>query len=280
MRSAFVAACLAMALCGHGAEADVLDKIAETGRVQLGVRGAAPPFSYLDFQTEPAGLAVRLCEEVAARIGAQLGIDEIEIDHGIVTASTRFGALGQGLTDIHCGPASVTLKRRETLDFSLLYFVDGAAVAERPGGYDALLANQTGKIGVLDGTTAVAVAQGLIETHGLDAEIEAFASHPRGLTALRDGKIDIYVGDHAILLFQVSNMDEAGGVTVRDEILSFEPYALAVRGGERRLLLAIDRALSDIYRSGLIFDLIRQELGSFEIPPQTRAIYKIVGLPD
>jgi len=275
----FIAACLAATLWGAVATADVLDKIAETGVVQLGMRGAAAPFSYLDFQTEPAGLAVRLCEEVARRVGAELGLADIEIKHGIVTAATRFGALTQGLTDIHCGPASVTLTRRETLDFSLLYFVDGAAIAERAGGYDRLL-SQGGTIGVLDGTTAVGLVEKLIAEKGIDAKVQTYASHPRGLKALRDGGIDIYVGDRAILLFQVSNMDQTGEITVQDDVLSFEPYALAVRGGERRLLLAIDRALSAIYREGLVFDLIRQELGNFEISAQTRAFYRIVGLPE
>ncbi|MEM7188071.1 MAG: amino acid ABC transporter substrate-binding protein [Pseudomonadota bacterium] len=278
MRTVF-GAILAAWLSSSATAQDVLDKITETGVVQLGIRGAAPPFSYLDYQTEPAGLAVRLCEEVSRRIGRELGIDDIQIEHGVVTASTRFGALTQGLTDIHCGPASVTLTRRESLDFSLIYFVDGAAIAEKPGGYDRVL-EDGGTIGVLDGTTAVGLAERLIEEKGIDAKVEAFASHPRGLKALRDGGIDIYVGDRAILLFQVSNMDQAGEIAVQDDVLSFEPYALAVRGGERRLLLAIDRALSEIYREGLIFDLIRQELGNFEISSQTRAIYRIVGLPE
>lgn len=276
----FLTAILAFAGLHLSAYADALDRIEANGEIRLGIRADAPPFSYLNAETEPAGLAVRLCEEVARRIGKTLGHDPISVNHKIVNAASRFPALDEGLTDLHCGPATVTLQRREKLDFSVLFFVDGAAIAERRGGYEAVMADKRGSIGAVEGTTTMAIVQAFIAEHSLETEIRAFPSHTRGLKALHDGDIDLYVGDRAIVLFQIGLHGFFDRVSVRPEVLSYEPYALAMRGGERRLQLAVDRALSQIYEEGQIFEMIQAELGNFEISDQTRALYDILSLPN
>ena len=259
---------------------DVLTGIAERGKVVLGVRADAPPFSYLDEDTEPAGLAVRLCEEVVARISRQLGGAALEIEHRVVSAKDRFAVLREGQTDIHCGPASATLKRRASLDFSLLYFVDGATLAHRPDSYDALFESRRGRVGALAGTTSVPVAQDLIARNQLDAELVTYPSHQRGLRALADQAIDLYIGDQSILLFQTSALGLTSEIVVREDILSFEPYALVMQHGEDRLRLAIDRALSAIYEEGMIYDMIEAEMQNYPLTPEAEAVYQIVALPE
>jgi len=268
-----------IALMASGsAMADVLSDIKDRGIINLGIRADAPPFSYLDAQTEPAGLAVKLCQEVAARLGTELGV-ELEIEHKIVNAKTRFPALQEGLTDLHCGPATATLSRREALDFSILYFVDGAGIAARKGGYERVFETRKGSLGVVSGTTTEKMVHKLIAAEELDVELVTFPSHNRGLKALAEEEIDLYFGDKSIVLFQIGAHGLFDKITVRSEVLSFEPYALAMRAGERNMQLAVDRALSAIYEEGLIFTIIDQELGTFPLSDATRAIYEIVGLP-
>lgn len=278
LRAAFAA--LSILLAAGQASSDVLETIIDRGVIRIGVRGDAPPFSYLDERTEPAGLAVRLCEEVVARMAESLDLDELEIEYRVVSAEGRFQALNQGLTDLHCGPASATLKRRETIDFSVLYFVDGAAIASPRGRYEKIMQTRTGKFGVVAGTTTEVVLKSFVEENQLDASIVRFPTHRRGLKALANEEIDGYAGDRAILLFNAGVMGLLGDVVVRDEVLSFEPYALAMASGEQGLRLAVDRALSSIYESGKIYELIERELGTFEISEDARAIYNIVALPE
>lgn len=271
---------LAILLAPFPAAADVLEKIRTTGEIRLGVRKDAPPFSYLNANAEPAGLAVRLCEEVAGRIAGYLNLPELSVEHRVVSASERFDILAEGLTDLHCGPASATLSRRETMDFSILYFVDGAAIAEREAGYEGVFARGAGRFGVLAGTTTVGIARDLAERNGVKAEIIEFPAHNRGLLALDTGQVDLYFGDQAILLFQIDKLGLAGRIGVQEEILSFEPYALVMRRGEHAMRLAVDRALSEIYAEGLIYELIEDELDNYPLPPEARAVYEIVGLPE
>lgn len=275
---------LAVALLAAAApmavSADVLDRIGERGAIRLGVRTDTPPFSFAGPDGAPAGLAVRLCREVATLIAGRLGRESLEIEYVPVTALDRFPALIEGRTDLHCGPASTTLGRRETLDFSLLYFVDGAGAAVRPGVFETVFDRRAGRLGYLAGTTTAAVVMDLIARNGLDAETVEFADHAAGLAALDAGRLDIYFGDQAILLFQIEKLGLADRIAVMEEIFSFEPYALAMKRGESRLRLEVDRALSAIYERGLIHDIILEELGDYPLPPETRAVYQIVGLPE
>lgn len=270
---------LVATLAAGSVQADVLERIANAGEIRLGVRADAPPFSYMGANGQHRGLAIAICEEVVVRIGRSLDVALTPV-HVPQTAKTRFQALVDGETDLHCGPASATLARREIVDFSILYFVDGSTLAGRPGTYAEVFTDKAGTFGVLDGTTAVHVIEDLIARNDLDAELERFSSHEAGLAALERGDVDLYAGDQAILLFFLAQLFPDADLVVQDEVLSFEPYALVMNRGESALRLAVDRALSALYADGTIHRLIKEELGDFPIPPEAEAAYEIVGLPE
>ena len=262
------------------AGANVLQDIKDRQMIRLGVRSGAPPFSYQDAGGRPAGLAVALCREVTNRIAAQLGLNRLGIEYVVVDAKSRFKALQSNQTDLHCGPATATLGRREAMDFSLLYFVDGAAAAVRPGTFESVFDQGAGTFGFLGGTTTEAVVKDLIKRNALQVTLKAYDSHGAGLRALAAEETDVYFGDQAILFFQIDQLGLADRIAVIEEVLSFEPYALAMKRGESGLRLAVDRALSSIYDEGMIYKLILDELGNYPLPPEARAVYQIVGLPE
>ena len=275
-----IATAICLALASGPAQADVLQEIADRGVIRLGVRSDAPPFSYTDVNGAPAGLAVRICDEVARLISRAMEKRNLGIDHVVVNAQDRFPALIEGRTDLHCGPASATLTRRATLDFSILYFVDGAAAAVRMDGPDMVFDITGGKLGVLRGTTTEIVVEDLIQRNNMNAEIIRFTAHTEGLAALAAGGIDSYFGDQAILDFQIEKMALTEKVAILEDTFSFEPYALVMRRGEDTLRLAVDTALSEIYDRGLIYQMILDEMGNYPLSPEARAVYQIVGLPE
>ena len=274
-----LALCLVTSLAGT-ASADALDRILERGTVKLGVRKAAPPFSYQDENGKAAGLAVRLCNTVVQLI-ARHHNTQLSAEYEFVDARQRFGALAQDRTDLHCGPASATLRRRETLDFSLIYFVDGAAAAVRPdGSFDTIFDTPGARFGVVDGTTTKGVVEDLMERNTLDVTLETYGGHEEGLAALAASEVDVYFGDQAILFFQIEAQGLIGKLNVIEEVLSFEPYALAMKRGEGDLRLAVDRALSQIYETGLIYQMILSELGDYPLSTEAKTLYLVVGLPE
>ena len=262
------------------AAADVLTDIAQRGTIRLGYRGDAPPFSYNSAIGEPVGLAVALCAETAMSIRNQLDLPKLDVEWVEVNARNRFEALLEGRTDLHCGPASATLGRRKTMDFSLLYFVDGADVVIRPGVYETIFDISSGTVGVLGGTTTETLVRDLIQRNGILARVRAYPTHTQGLTAVTSGDIDAYFGDSAILRFQIRRLGMDDRAELMGETFSFEPYALVMKRGETRLRLAVDRALSVTYDNGMIYNMILNELGDFKISDQAKAVYSIVGLPE
>lgn len=263
------------------ARAETLGRIRETGEIRLGFRADAPPFSYRSENGTPFGLAVQLCRAVAQSVGVQLGLPGLEPVFVEVTAADRFTALVEERTDLHCGPASTTLSRREIVDFSILYFADGATVVVPARGADSIFVLDAGsRIGALRGTTAEGHIRDLLRRNDMRAEMVRFDSHPAGLTALADGDLDAYVGDAAILHFQIRRLALDRKVTMLDEMLSSESYALAMRRGDSDFRLAVDRALSAAYSSGLINRLLVSELGDYALPDSALDLYRFVILPE
>ncbi len=121
------------AVIGGQATADVLDRIAETGVIRLGVRADATPFSYQSELGEPTGLAVSPCRDAAKEIKAALKLQRMQVEYVEVTAGIRFDKLINGEVDLHCGPTTATLSRRQALDFSIPYFIDGSSLVFRAG---------------------------------------------------------------------------------------------------------------------------------------------------
>ncbi|SET21556.1 amino acid ABC transporter substrate-binding protein [Oceanicella actignis] len=288
-----IAACLlALAPVGSGARAqeaaqgaaaapaeDALARIARTGRIRLGYRADAPPFSYVDDRGAPAGLAVALCARVAQTLSDPEGAAPEPVWLP-VTAQSRFAALTEGRIDLLCGPATQTLSRRQTLDFSIPYFIDGAAVAFRRGGAERLAQLSDEPVGVLAGTTTEAVAARRLREAGARSALRRFATHEEGLRALARGEIEAYFADRAILHYQLGRLRPATPLVISDEALSFEPYALTMKRGETRLRLAVDAALSRIYRTGAIYDLIAETMGRVSLGPLAEALYEVVALPE
>jgi ABC-type amino acid transport substrate-binding protein len=71
------------------------------------------------------------------------------------------------------------------------------------------------------------------------------------------------------------------GLLLADAYLSMEPYALALRRGDEDFRLAVDRALSQIYRSGEIGGVFAASFGPAAKPSQLLlGLYTTSALPE
>ena len=275
-----VAVTLAAMLFANGAGADALDSIKAKGVMSLGYRTDAPPFSYEDELGEPAGLAVSLCREAAKSVREAIGSNTLRVSYMPVTAANRFDALISGEIDLLCGPTTATLTRRRALDFSIPYFIDGSSVVMRLGEAETLEDLVGARIGVLAGTTTERIVTGLNETRSLNADLARYDTHVDGLAALEGGEIAAYFGDQAILRYLIGQLRPKTALKFSTDQYSFEPYALAMRRGESRLRLAVDRALSRSFGTGQIYTHIEASLGEVSLSDLARSVYQIVALPE
>jgi ABC-type amino acid transport substrate-binding protein len=107
------------------AHADTIDRIRESGTIRLAHRTDAAPFASLDAAGQAVGYSVELCRRVADAIKASMPERTLTMQFVPVTALDRFEAIAQERADLLCEATTVSLGRREQLDFSLLSYVTG-----------------------------------------------------------------------------------------------------------------------------------------------------------
>ena len=263
------------------ASAGVLDRVAQEKVIRIAYREDAPPFSYKDKIGEPAGFMVDLCRTVAKKLAEERNLAALNVVYVPVTAADRFDAIAQQKADLLCEPTSVTLSRRQLVDFSIPTFLDGASLMVRTDSPKKLdeLAGQ--KVGVVAGTTTEESLRNSLKDAGIGAEVVAAKTHGEGLAMLDDGKISAYFADRSILLFLIKDSKAPEKLRLADDYLSVEPYALALPRGDSDFRLAVDRALSHIYRAGEIAGIFERTFGGKAKPSQIlQTLYLISGLPD
>ena len=272
-----IGAALALGPAGAGA----LDKVRQDKALRLAYRDDAPPFSFTDSIGEPAGFMVDLCRSVAKHIGEELNINDLKVAYVLVTAENRFDAIESGKADLLCEPTSETLSRREHVDFSIPTFADGASLlvgADGPSNFAALSGK---KIGVLAGTTTEKSLRDTLASAGLVADVTPAKTHLDGLAMLDKGEIVAYFADRAILSYLASKSSDASKLRLADNYFSLEPYALALPRGDEDFRLAVDRALSHIYRSGEVAIVFAHTFGNDTQPSDIlKTLYSIAALPD
>jgi ABC-type amino acid transport substrate-binding protein len=269
------------ALAFGSADAGALDKVRQDKALRIAFREDAPPFSFTDAAGLPVGFMVDLCRWVAKHIGEQLNINDLKVDYVLVNAANRFDAIESGKADLLCEPTSATLSRREHVDFSITTFVDGASLlvaGDGPGDFGGLSGK---KIGVLAGTTTEQSLRDTLASANLTAEIVPAKTHQDGVAMLDKGEIVAYFADRAILSYLASKSTDASKLRLANNYFSLEPYALALAHGDEDFRLAVDRALSHIYRSGEISILFAQTFGNQMQPSDTlKTLYSVSALPD
>jgi len=262
MRPFLFAALLAAA---SPAAADTLARISETGTIRLGYRADALPLSFADDAGLPAGLSVAICEAVADDLAAALGLERLDREYVLVTTEDRFDAVTEGRIDLLCGAATITLERRESVDFSIPTFVDGAAVLVAAGAEARRFADLGGaRIGVRGGTTTEEALRATLDAGAMEAEVVVFDDHTAGREALSAGEIAAYFGDQSILIGLILTSGAPADLAISDDMLTIEKQGLAMARGDTEFRLAVDRSLSGLYTSGRMEALFQAALPGVE----------------
>jgi ABC-type amino acid transport substrate-binding protein len=281
MRLQLLCATMLVALTATAASAGVLDRAKETGELKIGYRADARPFSFKDEQGIAQGYSVDLCRAVAKAAAAATGRPDLRLVEVEVTAADRLEAVPSGKVDLLCEATTVTLSRREAMDFSLLTFATGATLLYRADGPDSFeeLAGQ--KVGVLTGSTTEAGLAQALERAGIQAEVVAVPGHTDGIDRLARGELAAYFGDGALLLYNLLQSPAKDKLRMSEVVLSFEPYALALPKGDAAFRLVADRALAELSRSGDIARLFERNFGAGAKPGNlVQALWVLNTIPE
>ncbi len=267
------------------AQADTLKRVADTGEFRIGFVPDAPPLSYVDSQGTAVGYSIDLCKHIAAAVQKHLALAQLDILYTpLVSMPERLDAIENGLVDIECGASTVTLSRRERVDFTLMTFITGSSVLSKTTARISNVDGLEGKtIAVLSGTTTEAVMRSLAELNEVRFDLELIASHDEGMKLLNSGKVDGYASDRAMLIGQVFRDENAeNDYVMTNYTLSFEPYAMMLPRGDTEFRLVADRALASIFGSARIRQIYYTWFGRYgeEMPPVVEAMYQFQAVPE
>jgi polar amino acid transport system substrate-binding protein len=274
---------------------EVLDRIVANKQIRFGFRTDAPPFASI-VDGQPAGFSVELCTLLAGAISLTSHIEGMIATFSDIDTAERFTAIKEGKIDVLCGATTATLKRRETVSFTIPTFMTGIGAAIAPNAPDGLrkvLVQENPEalsvtelrdalIGKRLGVRAETTAENWLRTGPLKdierAAIVPIGEHSEGLAKVASGGVDVYFADAAIMRGYLSKPGNADKFLLSDKTFTTEPYALALPRGDEDLRLVMDRALSYLYRTRAINQLFEKYFG--EMNTEATVFYRVVALPE
>ena len=259
-----------------------LKRIKDRKTIVLGHRESSWPFSFVDDGGKPAGYSVDLCVKVAESIGTQLGVSGLATKWVKVTPEDRIKAVADGTVDLECGSTTATLSRSEQVDFSITTFVDGGSLLATDASAVEGIKDLAGKrVAVVPGTTTQAALTAALKQYVITPQIVPVKDHAEGLAALEGGTADVYASDRVILIGLGRRSAQRAKLSLSPQLFSYEPYGLMLRRGDADFRLAVNRALSRVYRSPDIVRLYEKWLGEMGKPsPALILMYAISAIPE
>jgi polar amino acid transport system substrate-binding protein len=271
------------------AAAGTLDRIRQVGKIELGYRADARPFSYKDESGKAAGYSIALCEKVADDVKTELGLPALTVEWVPVTLEDRFQAVQQGKVDLLCGADSATLTRRKDVSFSIPVFPSGIGAilrADAPAQLRDVLAGRpsSGPIwrgsparilekktfSAVTGTTSASWLTDQFAKFHIDATVAPVDSYQAGIQRVLDRGSDVFFGDRPILYDAAEGGSSAGDLVVLDRLFTYEPLALALGRGDEDFRLVVDRSLSRLFKSSGFKDVYVKWFGE---PDDSAAIF-------
>jgi ABC-type amino acid transport substrate-binding protein len=261
------------------AESPTLARIAESGEFRIGYVPDAPPLSFVEEDGTVVGYSIDLCRHIASAIRFDLGLEELDIKFvPLSSIEDRISAIENGDVDIECGSSTVTLSRRERVDFTSTTFITGSAVLSRKekpiNSIDGL--DKT-RIAVVSGTTTEDVLRRVMEVNDIRIKLTPVDDREQGMDLLNKGKVDGFASDRAVLIGHVfRNANMANEYTMTRSALSFEPYAFMIKRGDTEFRLTADRALASLYRTARIRRIYHNWFGRYgeALSPIVEAMYQ------
>jgi polar amino acid transport system substrate-binding protein len=280
-----IAALIALAaFAGPVSAAGTLDKIRQSGKIALGYRAEAQPFSYRDDQGNPAGYSVALCQAIADGLKTDLGLANLSIEWVPVTIDDRFSAVQQGKVDLLCSAETETLSQRKEVSFSLPVYPSGIGAllaADTPPELQEILERgspptkpiwrgspartllEAQTFSVVANTRAVDWLRERADAFDVEAKIVPVDSYDAGVQRLLDGTSDVLFGE-ATLLAAAKRSPGARDLTLLDRRFTNEPIALVLARGDEDFRLAVDQKLSQLMRSDSFRSLYSRWFGEFD----------------
>ena len=235
-----------------------LEKINRTGVLTIGTRTGSPPFAFINKNNEWVGFSIDLVEQaIAPAIAMKLG-KPVKVEKKESTPPTRIPLLSSNAVDLIAGTMTDTRPRRESVDFSITFFVTGAQFLVKKGSPIHGIQDITGKrVAAQQGSTNAKIIRERVPT----AQLREFPDQPAAFQALTQGQVDAYTNDGIQLYGLKAKTPTPTDWEVVGDFYSYEPYGMAMRKNESDFRHLVNVGLMEAIESGKYFELYEKWFG-------------------
>lgn len=251
---------LAVALAGGGAAfaETTLEKIARTGTLVIGTRTGSPPFAYVNKANQWVGFSIDLVEQLVLPSVAQKTGKPVKLEKKESAPQTRIPLLTSNAVDLIAETMTDTRPRRDSVDFSLTFFVTGAQFLVKKGSPIKGLKETAGKrVAAQQGSTNAKIIRERVPT----AQLREFPDQPAAFQALAQGQVEAYTNDGIQLAGLKAKAPNPGNWVIVGDFYSYEPYGMALRKGDADFRNAVNNGLMDGIESGKFFEIYEKWFG-------------------
>jgi ABC-type amino acid transport substrate-binding protein len=249
---------LCLMISDPAAAESTLAKIDKSGTLTIGTRRGSPPFAYINQKNEWVGFSVDLVERtILPAIQKKLN-KQVKLEKKESTPQTRIPLLTANAVDLIAETMTDTQARRESVDFTLTYFVTGAQFLVKKGspirGIQSI-ANR--RIAAQQGSTNAKIIRERVPS----AKLLEFPDQPAAFQALAQGQVQAYTNDGIQLAGLRAKAPKPDDWVVIGEFFSYEPYGMAMRKNDSDFRQAVNVGLMDAISSGLYFEIYEKWFG-------------------
>jgi polar amino acid transport system substrate-binding protein/glutamate/aspartate transport system substrate-binding protein len=243
---------------GPGVAETTLEKIARTGTLTIGTRTGSPPFAYVNKQNAWVGFSIDLVEQaIVPAISRKLG-KPVKVEKKESTPQTRIPLLTSNAVDLIAETMTDTRPRRESVDFSLTFFVTGAQFMVKKTSPIKGIGSIAGKrVAAQQGSTNAKIIRERVP----NARLQEFPDQPAAFQALAQGQVDAYTNDGIQLAGLKAKAPKPEDWKIVGDFFSYEPYGMATRKNDSDFRHLVNTGLMEAVESGKYFELYDKWFG-------------------
>ena len=248
-----------------------LAKIRQAGKIVLGARDAAPPFSYLGDDQKLIGYSLDICAKVVEAIRAELKLPDLAVQLLPVNSSTRIPLMTNGTIDLECGSTTNNAARQKLVTFANSHFVTASRfVSKKAAGLDGIDDLKGKTVVSVSGSVNVAQINRVNQERKLGLTVVSVRDAVEAFLMVETDRAVAFVMDDVQLATLIAAAKEPSAYVISEAAFGPpEPYGIMLRRDDPAFKVLVNRATADLYRSPEMAAIYRRW---FEEPVPPRGV--------
>lgn len=243
---------------GFARAQSALERIEKNGTLTIGTRRGSPPFAYVNRDNQWVGFSIDLVEQaILPALNKKLN-KQIKLEKKESAPQTRIPLLTANAVDLIAETMTDTQSRRESVDFSLTFFVTGAQFLVKKGSpIKGIQSIANRRVAAQQGSTNAKIVRERVP----NATLLEFPDQPAAFQALAQGQVHAYTNDGIQLAGLRAKAPKPEEWAVVGDFFSYEPYGMAMRKNDSDFRHAVNVGLMDAIATGLYFEIYDKWFG-------------------